>query len=104
LIVTDDCSTDQTVQRVKQYDAKIISTEQNSGGPNKGRNLALAQATGDYICIVDHDDEWQPHKIRMQLPHMDKVPIVSSGITMIEEFHNKKFDKMSVDHSGILYY
>lgn len=104
LIVADDCSTDQTVQRVKQYDAKIISTEQNSGGPNRGRNLALAQATGEYICIVDHDDEWQPNKIGMQLPHLAKVPIVSSGITMIEEFHNKKFDKMSADPSGIIYY
>ncbi len=68
IIVVDDCSTDNTKSIVKQYDNIVfIENKKNSGGPNKGRNIALQKCTGDYICIVDHDDEWLPLKMSKQL-------------------------------------
>lgn len=93
LIVADDCSNDGTIDRVRNYDAKIIRIEQNSGGPNKGRNLGLSQVTGDYFCIVDHDDEWMPHKIITQLPYLERVPIVTCGCIFHDEILNT-----SVEH------
>ena len=41
----------------------FISTKKNTGGPNKGRNIAISQCKGDFICIADHDDIWFSNKI-----------------------------------------
>ena len=57
LIVVDDHSTDNTPAILKEFDATILTTAHNTGGPNVGRNMGLKRATGDFICIIDHDDE-----------------------------------------------
>ena len=82
LIVIDDCSTDDTLEILEKFNLDIqqfFSTPANSGGPNKGRNIGLRHATGDYICFLDHDDLWQPHKILLQLKAAEHVPIVTGS-------------------------
>ena len=41
LIVVDDCSTDNTIKILKSEKIPFLSTKIKSGGPNKGRNIAL---------------------------------------------------------------
>lgn len=104
LIVVDDCSTDKTVSLVEQFECKLLSTETNSGGPNKGRNMGLKVATGDYICIADQDDVWKPEKIKTLLPYLEQTPIVSSGYTLIDTFKNKTIQRYKASSkSHILY-
>jgi glycosyltransferase involved in cell wall biosynthesis len=79
LIIVDDCSTDDTLAIIKSNKLDYLSTGKNSGGPNKGRNTGLKYATGDFICIVDHDDEWHSNKIKSLLPFLNKAPIITSG-------------------------
>ncbi len=104
VILVDDCSIDSTTEIAKNYNLILLSTNKNSGGPNKGRNIGLLKATGDYICITDHDDEWKANKILAQIPYLEKVPIVTSGYTIIEEEIKEKFDKKNLSESGFLYY
>lgn len=104
LIVADDCSTDRTIERVREYDAIILSTEQNSGGPNKGRNLGLSRAIGDYFCIVDHDDEWLRHKIITQLPYLEKAPIVTCGCIFYDETTNTSFEHVIKSENEYRYF
>ena len=92
LIVIDDCSTDQTINIVSKTGATILSTTGNSGGPNAGRNIGLKHATGDFICIVDHDDMWNPVRISKLLPLLEDVPIVSSGFTRIDKSTHRNTD------------
>ncbi|NIR52857.1 glycosyltransferase family 2 protein [candidate division KSB1 bacterium] len=75
IIVVDDCSQDKTAEIAKSFSVKVLSTRENTGGPNAGRNIGLRAATGDYICLVDQDDEWATTKIQKQLKLMEKVPI-----------------------------
>ena len=82
-LVVDDCSTDQTCAILEQFTIPYQQTKQNSGGPNKGRNIGLQQATGNFITIVDHDDEWHPTKLMRLLHCANKAPIVSSGYQLI---------------------
>lgn len=82
IIVVDDCSTDNTVEIVKDCGVQLYSNAQNSGGPNKGRNVGLTHATGDCICIADQDDIWHAHRIQTVLPYLEKVPVVSAGYTV----------------------
>ena len=79
LLVVDDCSTDDTVKILKNNNIYYLSTIRNSGGPNKGRNIALKKCTGDFICIADHDDIWFANKIKSLLAVSHLAPIVTSG-------------------------
>ncbi len=61
IIAVNDCSTDNTIDALKQYEEKypnqicIIDCESNSG-QSYARNLALEYVSGDFITFVDADD------------------------------------------------
>lgn len=77
LLITDDCSTDETVQIVKRYAAedpriKLFCMEKNSGG-GASRNNSIKEAKGRYIAFCDSDDRWLPDKLETQLAFMGKT-------------------------------
>jgi glycosyltransferase involved in cell wall biosynthesis len=73
ILICDDCSTDNTISLCKNYSrVKIFRNNTNSGGPNWGRNKGITNATGKVICFLDHDDEWLPEKIKLQLKEINK--------------------------------
>lgn len=64
LILIDDCSTDKTLDVVKNFSderIKIFRTKKNSGYPGAVRNVGLDAATGKYIFFMDHDDVILPN-------------------------------------------
>ena len=74
LIISDDCSTDKSVEVVKSYNdkrIKLLSNEHNSGAA-LSRNYALREARGKWIAFLDSDDSWVPTKLEEQLAFMDK--------------------------------
>lgn len=85
IIAVDDCSQDDTPNILKEYELVYLKNERNSGGPNKGRNKGLKVAKGDFICIMDHDDEWLPGKISNQLKYADLAPVITCGYYVIKE-------------------
>ena len=69
LVIVDDKSTDDSLKVARTYlnststdlsnvQIKIIEHEKN-GGPAIARNTALRHVTGDYIFLLDADDEYQ---------------------------------------------
>jgi teichuronic acid biosynthesis glycosyltransferase TuaG len=67
LLVTDDCSKDQTravVGRLATEDprVKLLTPEKNSGAAG-ARNNSLNQAQGQFICFLDADDWWLPEML-----------------------------------------
>jgi glycosyltransferase involved in cell wall biosynthesis len=89
VIVIDDASTDNTVNIVSDLPILLIQNSTNSGGPNKGRNIGLENAKGDFICITDHDDVWVENKIQIQLEASLLAPIVSGGFKIFNTQNNK---------------
>jgi len=60
VIVVDDGSTDQTsdiVTRFTTVDPRFSQMKVPNGGPGRARNLALAQARGVFVTVLDADDE-----------------------------------------------
>ncbi|MBW6480852.1 MAG: glycosyltransferase family 2 protein [Bacteroidales bacterium] len=104
LIVVDDCSSDNTVEILKSLGTKHLSTRKNSGGPNFGRNIGLTAATGDYICIADHDDVWEKHKIITLLPYLEKVPLVTSGYTLVNFATGKTTERFCKNNNNHLFF
>jgi len=83
LLIVDDCSTDDTVFIVRGFsknDAriKLISLTENSGGPAYPRNVAIKQATGEFIAFLDADDEWLPEKLEKQIAFMRRFNLAIS--------------------------
>ncbi len=71
VIIVDDCSTDNTVQIIKEFVAadtrvKLIQPEKN-GGAYVARNHALKVASGDFVTINDADDWSHPEKVATQV-------------------------------------
>ena len=54
LILVNDGSTDNSLEKIKRYDAIIIDKKHE--GVSRARNEGLKAATGDYIMFVDSDD------------------------------------------------
>jgi glycosyltransferase involved in cell wall biosynthesis len=74
ILVVDDASTDNTVEKVTDYSlldkrVKIIRQKENRG-TYYCRNTALTVATGDYVTTHDSDDWSHPDKVRLQVKNL----------------------------------
>ena len=61
VIVVDDCSTDQSAERVKAYGDKVryLRMPKNCGALLTALHGVKA-ASGDIVCMLDGDDYWLP--------------------------------------------
>jgi glycosyltransferase involved in cell wall biosynthesis len=56
LFLTDDGSTDGTIDLLRAYGSPIKVLQQRNRGPEVARNAAAAQAHGEYLVMLDSDD------------------------------------------------
>lgn len=73
-IIVDDCSTDNTYAAFRaevRDDPRIrLIRAASNGGVSEARNIALANAEGEYVCFLDADDSWAPDKLAVQYQFM----------------------------------
>lgn len=74
VIVVDDGSTDDTWERVKQFDDSVRYIYQKNKGPSAARNTGILNAKGTYIAFCDSDDRFLPHKLQKQMDYIQKRP------------------------------
>lgn len=71
ILIIDDGSTDNTKQIVKKIQNKYKKIkyfwQKNSGGAAKPKNKGIKKSKGDYIAVLDSDDEYYPNKIEEQI-------------------------------------
>jgi glycosyltransferase involved in cell wall biosynthesis len=72
LIIVDDCSTDDSINIIKEYikkdkRIKLFQMPQNIGLPAVPRNFGIEKATGDFIAFLDSDDVWLSNKLQEQI-------------------------------------
>jgi hypothetical protein len=75
IVVLDTGSTDRTIEIAKEYTAEVHSSVWRDDF-SAARNAALEHCTGDWILILDADEELTPEG-RLQLLHELKAPEVS---------------------------
>lgn len=71
LLITDDCSTDNSYDIAAAYTKKdsrikLFKLGQNSGA-GVARNNSIEKAQGRYIAFLDSDDLWMPEKLEHQM-------------------------------------
>ncbi len=71
LLLIDDASTDGSrdlMRRLGEGDERIrLMRNAERLGPGGARMLALREARGDWIALLDADDRWSPDKLQKQL-------------------------------------
>jgi len=85
VIVVDDGSTDDTRRRLAPLMDRIRYIYQQNGGCSAARNTGITEARGQWIGLLDADDQWHPQRISRQIryaaAHPDHPFVASDTIT-----------------------
>ena len=91
LLITDDCSTDDSVNIISRYASqderiKLFQLDKNSGA-GVARNNSIKESCGRYIAFCDSDDRWTPDKLERQIAVLNRVEsgVVYSSYTTCDE-------------------
>ena len=94
LIVSDDGSSDETVDIVRSYtdDRVTLVCSDENRGIAVNTNTAVEQASGEYIAFIDQDDRWHESKLR---EHVDaheatESTLVFSDVAFIDSVGNNQ--------------
>jgi len=96
IIALDDCSTDNTVAKVRPYlrDSRVtlIENETNSGSPFRQWEKGIRLAAGDVVWIAEGDDSCSTNFLSELLPKFDDplVNIAFAKVEMIDEHSHVK--------------
>lgn len=92
VIVVDDCSTDQSAERVKAYGDKVryLRMPRNSGALLAALHGVKA-ASGDIVCMLDGDDYWSANKLTV----VDREFLANPDLMLLSHDHAR------VDLNGV---
>ena len=102
LIIVDDNSSDNTAMIIERYynkyeNIKFIRLDKNSGAPGKPRNIAIKEASADYIIFSDADDKYLENAFKR---YLDVITTEDSDFVMSSHFWdlNGKLLKINILH------
>ena len=103
IILVDDGSPDKSGQicdRLAQDDIRIKVIHKENGGVSSARNEGIRQATSDFLCFVDSDDEIEKTMVEKLLENQISTgaQLVVAGVT---EYHKKLIKTNSEDECKI---
>ena len=111
LIITDDCSSDNTIEIIKTFQKedlriKLLVLSSNAGA-GVARNNSIKFAKGRFIAFCDSDDKWKKEKLTSQLQFMEKynLSLTYSGYDSVDSngnFERKINVPKTITYSKIL--
>lgn len=87
VIISDDNSTDHTVDIIKQFEdkrLKICFNNKDKGYTSNFEN-ALNKASGCYVFLADQDDIWVDNKVQYCLAQLENYDLVVSDAVVVDE-------------------
>lgn len=97
LLLIDDGSTDETpaiIDAEAKKDSRVRAFHKPNGGAGSARNMAIDNATGEYICAFDIDDDLKPDMLEYCVEQMEakQVDMLVFGLEVHELYINKVFN------------
>lgn len=91
VIVTDDCSTDNTVEILEKYSKshglRYYVNEKNLGFV-KNFEKVISLCEGEYIALSDQDDIWKKNKLEILINKIGSNLLIHSDCLIIDENDN----------------
>lgn len=108
VVISDDSSTDKTVEIIKSLnDSRIHLLENNSfHSPIYNLENALKNAKGDFIFLSDQDDEWTEDKVSVCMEKLKDCDLVIHDADIVDGNGNQtaeSFFKLNHTKSGKFY-
>ena len=89
LIIIDDGSKDQSNNIIASYaDERINHIMQENMGAHNAINKGLSFATGEYLTILNSDDEFHPHRFEISMNVFENnadIDFISTWINIVDE-------------------
>lgn len=86
LIISDDSSTDSTVEIIKSFnDSRIKLYIGQYHNPTLNFENAFSKASGEYIFLSDQDDIWLDNKIEVVMKYLNNYDLVAHNCLFIDE-------------------
>jgi glycosyltransferase involved in cell wall biosynthesis len=84
IIIINDGSTDNSLEIVDSYvkthkDLNLKVINKKNGGVASARNAGIKAADGDFIALLDSDDEWLQNKLKTIMPYFNNSEIDCIG-------------------------
>lgn len=86
IIITDDGSTDNTLEILEDFKDPRIKIHQNKNrlGPVYNFENALSKASNQYIFLADQDDIWNERKIKTFKSYLSDYDVVVSDCSVVD--------------------
>lgn len=85
IVVVDDGGSDDTEAALRaRYGDRVRYLRKPNGGVSSARNAGMRAARGDYLALLDSDDEWLPTKIARQVEYLERHAGFGMVITNVE--------------------
>lgn len=103
IIICDDCSTDNTINILKEYEKKYnnikIYLNESNIGLNNNFEKAIKNCNGEYIAISDQDDIWNRNKLELLINNIENYDVICSkkidignNNEILQDIHIKSFE------------
>ena len=79
IVIVNDGSKDQTAKVMQQIAKQVTQVpitliNKENGGASSARNAGIKAASGDWIALLDADDEWLANKLERQVQTLQEHP------------------------------
>lgn len=87
LVISDDSSSDTTIDIIKSYDDKRIRLFENNhfNSPVYNLEFALKQAQGDMVFLADQDDVWLPGRVHRVVEKLQDNDLVVCNALIVDQ-------------------
>ncbi len=76
-VIADDGSTDHTVEEINRYKGVVLEQLPENRGTNAARNAAMRRASGEWVAMLDSDDEMLPGAVETICRTIDANPNIA---------------------------
>lgn len=83
VIVVDDGSSDGSGDMIARHYPRVHYLYQQNRGVSAARNAGIRAASGDWIALLDSDDQWLPDKLALQLQALESATAEAGGAEQV---------------------